>query len=327
MARQSLFIKRRILVDDSTVTDMAKISPRIQFFSRVFSDNDKMPKFFAPGWVSLLRPTYGTRERNYLICMPSSILKQLRHYSMSRHNQRKSPFFVVEGLRVCREALRRRPEWIDSCVLSEDFLGSEEGEALGAELKSCGIRPEVISAGEFSGLALTEGPQGVMLMMKKPEARLPEALPSPCTLILDQVREPGNVGTILRTAWAIGLGQVWFTAGSADPWSPKVVRSGMGAQFAIQTHTFPNLATATETFRKLGGKQVWCAMMEAKATLFSDDFTPVGSAIVMGNEGNGITTPEVGTPVTIPMPGQAESLNVAQATTLLLFEALRRTTR
>ena len=244
---------------------------------------------------------------------------------MSRHNQRKAPFFVVEGLRVCREALQRRPEWIDSCVVSDDFLENEDGNALFVDLRANGIRAEIVSSGEFATLALTEGPQGVILVMNKPPQEAPKTLPAPCTLILDQVREPGNVGTILRTAWAIGLSQVWFTAGSADPWSPKVIRSGMGAQFAIQTHTFSDLHEAVETFRLLGGKNVWCAMMEAEATLFSNDFKPVGSAIVVGNEGNGITAPEEGTPVTIPMPGQAESLNVAQAATLLLFEALRRT--
>jgi len=256
--------------------------------------------------------------------MSSRLLKQLRHYSASRHNQRKSPYFVVEGFRVCREALTRRPGWIDSCVVSEDFLLTPEGEELGQQLRVNGLQPEIVSAMEFASLALTEGPQGVILVMNKPPQENPRVLSSPCTLILDQVREPGNVGTILRTAWAVGLSQVWFTAGSADPWSPKVVRSGMGAQFALQTHVFPDLHAAVEAFHALGGKQVWCAMMEAEATLFSPEFTPVNSAIVMGNEGNGITAPEEGTPVTIPMPGKAESLNVAQATTLLLFEALRR---
>ncbi len=254
----------------------------------------------------------------------SSLIKALRHFGASRHNQRKAPFFVVEGIRVCGEALSRRPSWLEGALVSRSFADSEEGGRFCGLLEARNLRPCVLSEGEFGELAMTEGPQGVMLIMKKPEPRAPESLSTPCTLILDQVREPGNVGTILRTAWAAGLSQVWFTAGSADPWNPKVVRSGMGAQFALETHLFPDLPAAAQAFHNLGGKRVWCAMMEAKTTLFSDDFEPAGGAIVLGNEGNGITHPEVGTAVTIPMPGHAESLNVAQAGTLLLFEALRR---
>ena len=160
--------------------------------------------------------------------------------------------------------------------------------------------------------------------MSKPETTQPTALPHPCTMILDQVREPGNFGTILRTAWATGVKAVWTTAGSADPWSPKVIRSGMGAQFAVQVHQFPSLAAAIETHRALGGGEVWCAMMSSDVTLFSPEFNPAGGAIVMGNEANGVSQPELGRAVTIPMPGDAESLNVAQAATLLLYEALRR---
>ena len=256
--------------------------------------------------------------------MNSALLKRLRQFSASRHNQRKSPFFVVEGLRCCREALTRRPQWLEAAVVAEDVLASSSGEAFWKDSQSAGIVPEVISAAEFADLAMTEGPQGMLCLMRKPSPEVPTALDDTCTLILDQVREPGNVGTILRTAWSIGLTQVWLTNGSADPWSPKVIRSGMGAQFALTFHHFADLPTAVEQFRALGGGRVWCAMMQAQTTLFSSEFTPHGAALVLGNEGNGITHPEVGEAVTIPMPGQAESLNVAQAATLLLYEALRR---
>ena len=254
----------------------------------------------------------------------NAMVKALRHFGASRHNQRKSPFFVVEGYRVCREALMRQPSWFSFCLLSEPFAASGEGEEIRGLLARLGYSWGVLSQGEFSGLALTEGSQGVMVAMERPVFPAPRQLSPVCTLILDQVREPGNVGTLLRTAWAAGLGQVWFTAGSADPWNPKVIRSGMGAQFALETHLFPDLPTAAEAFRALGGKEIWCAMMEAPTTLFSPEFSPAGAALVLGNEGNGITCPQAGRPVTIPMPGHAESLNVAQAGTLLLFEALRR---
>ena len=255
--------------------------------------------------------------------MPASLAKVLRQLAASRHNRHKSPYFVAEGLRCCREAMTRRPRWLRSVVLSD---GAAEESALEAAAlaRQAGVVPETVPESEFAQYAQTEGTQGVLCLLEKPEARAPEVLSPVCTLVMDQVREPGNFGTILRTAWAAGLTQVWYTSASADPWSPKVVRSGMGAQFALEMHCFPDLPAAVSAFRSLGGNEVWCAMMEARTTLFSPDFSPAGAALVVGNEGNGITCPEVGRAVTIPMPGHAESLNVAQAATLLLFEALRR---
>ena len=247
--------------------------------------------------------------------MNSALLKRLRQFASSRHNQRKAPFFVVKGL---------RPQWVEAALLSDEVAETANGREFAEAARAAGVPLERIAASDFAQVVLTEGPQGMLCVARKPEARPPTHLDRTCTLILDQVREPGNVGTILRTAWSIGLTQVWFTEGSADPWSPKVVRSGMGAQFAIDVHDFPDLASAVQRFRELGGKAVWCAMMHSSVTLFSSDFTPSGSALVVGNEGHGISRPELGSAVTIPMPGQAESLNVAQATTLLLYEALRR---
>jgi TrmH family RNA methyltransferase len=254
----------------------------------------------------------------------AQLLKLLRSLAQGRHNQRKSPFFVVEGLRCCREAIRLRPEWLRFSVIAEETADSPAAKEFLALSLAAGVSPQYLGGREFEAVSCTDSPQGVLCVMEKPAPEAPATLPRPCTMILDQVREPGNFGTILRTAWATGIKSVWTTAGSADPWSPKVIRSGMGAQFAVQVHTFPSLEDAIGTHRQLGGGDVWCAMMSSDVTLFSPEFTPAGGAIVMGNEANGVSRPELGRAVTIPMPGDAESLNVAQAATLLLYEALRR---
>ena len=99
----------------------------------------------------------------------------------------------------------------------------------------------------------------------------------------------------------------------------------MGAQFAVETYCFDSLEEAVAHFHRLGGVDVWCAMPQAGVSIFSKEFTPCSSAVVLGNEANGISAPQVGMHVTIPMPGNAESLNVAQAATLFIFEAVRRT--
>lgn len=256
--------------------------------------------------------------------MRASLVKLLRSLAAGRHNQRKSPWFVAEGLRCCREAWERQPKWLECALFSHEAAAAGAGSQLAASLAAAGVPVEFCTPGEFAGFALTEGPQGVLLVMRKPEVRVPRELDALCTVVLDRVQESGNFGTILRTAWALGLRQVWATAGSADVWSPKVVRTGMGAQFALAVHYFPDLAAAVECYRKLGGQQVWCAVMDAPVSVFSERFTPAGAALVLGNEGNGISAPELGMGVTVPMPGHAESLNVAQAATVLLFETLRR---
>ena len=254
------------------------------------------------------------------------LLKTLRALAQSRHNQRKSPWFTAEGLRCCREALARRPEWLEAAVIADSAADTPAGAEFARRAADAGAPPERVPDGDFAALAATENPQGMLCLLRKPAESAPAALSRPCTLILDQLREPGNLGTLLRTAWAVGLASVWLTAGSADPWSPKAVRSGMGAQFALDVHHFADLAAARDAHRRLGGTALWCAMMDAPTTIFSPDFAPDGAAIVLGNEANGISRPELGRPVTIPMPGAAESLNVAQAGTLFLYEALRRTT-
>ncbi len=255
--------------------------------------------------------------------MNNATYKLLRNLSQSRHNQRKSPYFVAEGLRCATEAIQRKAEWIAGAVISSQ-VAPDIRERFETALAAAGLYADYMDGGEFASIAQTEGSQGVLCLLKKPTALPAPRLCRPCNIILDQVREPGNFGTILRTAWALGIDQVWTTSGSADAWSPKVVRSGMGAQFAIDVIQFPDLPAAADCFRELGGGEVWCAMMDGEASLFSPAFTPVGGLIVMGNEGHGITHPEVGRGVSIPMPGAAESLNVAQAATLLLYEALRR---
>lgn len=243
----------------------------------------------------------------------------------TRHGQKKSPFFLVEGERCCREALIRRPDWIACIVVSASFVPAESTRQA---LNPLSPLVETVSEREFETLAVTENPQGILCLMEKPrDTRIPQTIPEPFCLVLDNVREPGNMGSILRTAWAAGLSSVWLTDGCVEVFSPKVVRSGMGAQFAVETFRLGSLEDAVAHFRRLGGVDVWCTMPQAGVSIFSQDFTPCGAAVVLGNEANGISTPDVGRQVTIPMPGNAESLNVAQAATLFIFEAVRRNLR
>lgn len=248
--------------------------------------------------------------------------KQLEQLN-SRHGRKKSPYFLAEGLRCCREAISRQPGWLEQVFCEQAFCESQDGQDFLALMHQQGLPWQELTAAEFAALALTEHPQGVLCWLRKPVPVLP-VLPQPFCLLLDQIREPGNLGTILRTAWAVGLPAVWLVSGSADPYSAKVVRAGMGAQFALQLPIFPSLAKAVAAYRQLGGGDIWCTLPDAGCSLFDEEFKLTNSALVIGNEGDGISQPGLGRPVSIPMPGKAESLNAAQAATVFLFEAVRR---
>ena len=232
----------------------------------------------------------------------------------SRQRRKKSPFFVVEGLRTCEEAIRRRPNWVAFVVTTA------EAPAL-PNLAS--FQHYLVSEKELNELSSTDTPQGILVVCKKPAETTPSSCPDPFILLLDQVSDPGNVGTILRTAWAIGLQHVFWTAGTADPWSAKTIRSGMGAQFALNTSKFADSATALDAAAKLGYNQLWQATPHGGTNCYDDAFTLKGSVLSIGNE-TVDTRDLTGNRVCIPMPGNAESLNVAQAATILLFESVRR---
>jgi TrmH family RNA methyltransferase len=252
-------------------------------------------------------------------------LRKTCQAAASHHSRRKNDQFIAEGLRCCREAVTRRPEWIDALFFSDSFAKSDDARQLAAIAARHELSPEIISDKELAQLADTLAPQGVLAIVNRPEPTPPEQLAEPFTLVLDRVSEPGNLGTILRTAWAIGLTQVWLVKGGADPFAPKVVRAGMGAQFALSLPSLDSLADAKDCFKSLGGNQFWLTLPQANISLFDEQkFSFEKSALVIGNEANGVSDTSLGEGVTIPMPGHAESLNAAQAATVFLCEAVRR---
>ncbi len=241
----------------------------------------------------------------------------------NRHWRKKNGLCVAEGLRVAREAVTRRPGDAVALLCNSTFRASPQGGEFEQLAKDHSLRLCVVSDKEFASVAETETTQGVAAVMHIPEPVPPTSAGTPFTLILDHVSDPGNLGTILRTAWAVGLSACWLVKGSADPFSPKAIRAGMGAQFAVQTHLFEDLEAAVSLARSFGAREIWCTMPAAGVSIFDPEFQVRDCALVIGNEANGITHPELGRAVTIPMPGHAESLNAAQAATVFLIESLR----
>jgi RNA methyltransferase, TrmH family len=240
----------------------------------------------------------------------------------TRQGRRKSDYLVVEGLRCAREALRQRPEWLLWAVLV--------GES--PVLRDAALQPLLarhrhllfqVSEGDFAELAQTENPQGILLVMRRPPA--PVSAPTdPFLVVLDRLADPGNLGTILRTAWAAGLRRVLWTTGGTDPWGAKALRAGMGAQFYLDLQSVGDLAATRAWAAPQGYPTLWLAEPQGGLSCFDPAFDPRGGLLVLGNEAHGVSEVTGARTLTIPMPGPAESLNVAQAAAIILFAARQR---
>lgn len=242
----------------------------------------------------------------------ASLIESLR----TRHGRRDSEFSLCDGLRACSEVVSLRPDLLELVVVRDDF-----------PLDSIALpRPPVILSGaEFDRLARTVHSQGILTVSRRPAPPAEDApLRDPFALVLDRVRDPGNFGTILRTARAVGLHDVFLTKGSADAYSDKAVRSASGAQYALDIRTGGDLGEVAAHLRSLGIKNFWRTVPANGKNLFQTEGIFDRGAIVLGCESTGVAELEQSGELTIPMPGTAESLNVAQAATVILFEYVRR---
>ncbi|MEA2011586.1 MAG: RNA methyltransferase [Verrucomicrobiota bacterium] len=239
-----------------------------------------------------------------------------------RRRRKKLPFYLVEGVNCSAEALKKLPQSISFAVVSE-FLTPSFFNKLQEISKEYSFSIFTVNNKEFLELSDTENPQGILLVMKK-ENVFSTPSEDPFMLVLDKIANPGNMGTIARTAWAAGLHNIYITKGTTDPYGSKAIRAGMGAQFNLNFIEVENLDEIRNNLKKKGG-DIWLAVPQAKVSCFDENFCYKNNALVIGNEANGVTLSSKNDRfVTIPMPGQSESLNAAQAASIIIFESVRR---
>ena len=183
----------------------------------------------------------------------------------------------------------------------------------------------MLPAADFDRIRNTVHSQGILLLIRRPE-EIPasEEVLDPFVFLLDRIADPGNFGTMVRTARAVGLKEVWLTDGTVDPYSDKSIRSASGAQFALRVRQCGPLETTLSRLREQGFARIYRTSPAAGANVFHEKALFDRSVIVLGNEGGGVGLIAGATDLNIPMPGDAESLNVAQAATVILFEYVRR---
>jgi TrmH family RNA methyltransferase len=247
--------------------------------------------------------------------------KELRGLS-SRRSRERTGRFLAEGVRVVEDLLASpvAVRWVLAASSLED---SERGRALLATARSQGVPVRTAPDAGFAALAATEHPQGVLAVAEVPAADaagMLEGAEPRVVLVLDAVQDPGNFGTLVRTAEALGAAGVVVLPGTVDPWNPKAVRAAVGSSFRIPI--VPLRWAEAEEWLRLHGFRVLAGAVAGGEV-------PAGlprAALVVGNEGAGVS-PEVlagvDATVGVRLRGRAESLNVASAAAILLHELLR----
>ncbi len=227
--------------------------------------------------------------------------------------------FLVEGPLLVGEALREDWPLVEAMVTAE-FARRDEGQSLLAELNRAQIPIEGCSSMEMARLAEGKTPQGIVALAKLLESAGVEEISAKLLLICECVSDPGNLGTLLRTADWFGARQVILGSGSADPFSPKVVRATAGSIFRVAVGEVSDLRglIASEAAR---GRRLYAATMDGQ--LSPADLPRGGSrGLVIGHEKRGVNPAIAGTcsdTVRIPGKGKAESLNLAVAAGILLY--------
>ena len=265
--------------------------------------------------------------------------KQLRQWASSAQARRKSGMTLLDGVHLCEAWLQHRgvPAL---CVVAESALSHPEVAALVAQCESnansnaksnsntnstavvaeCVLLPDAL----FTPLGQVEHGVGILFAVKVPDAAsIGHASPSlqNAALLLDSVQDPGNLGTILRTAAAAGIQQIFCGSGTASVWSPKVLRAGMGAHFVLEIYEDVDLVQLI----RQASVPVYATQPDAPKTIYTADLR-APSAWLFGHEGQGVTEQLLALAterLSIPQSAQVESLNVAASVAICLFEQRR----
>jgi len=247
--------------------------------------------------------------------------KNLIKLAQSSRERKKQGLTLIDGAHLL-EVYRERFGLPQSIVVSENGLESPEVSALLKNMAA--LQPIVLSESLFKEISTLVTPTGVLGVVPTPQ---PEKIPQKLDwcLICEDLQDPGNLGSILRSAAAAGIEHVFLSKDCVFAWSPRVIRAGQGAHFMLAIHEGVDVLALMRDFQ---GKIV-AASLDATVSLFDTDLTgPL--ALLIGNEGCGLSAELMALashPVKIPMPGGMESLNAAAAAAVCLFERVRQTAK
>lgn len=241
-----------------------------------------------------------------------------------RKERREHGLFTIEGLRFVEEAVSAGAPLVKA-YFTANLSASARGAELLANLRGQGVAVQEVSDQVLGKMADTEQPQGILATVRilKPSLSVPDN-GQPFFLVCDKIQDPGNLGTIIRTADAAGVQAIFTTAGTVDVYNAKVLRATMGSIFHVPVFAERDTENIMEVLNERGIIPIGTTLTAQQWHFNADFCRPV--AFWLGSEAGGIEDsiiaqlPEL---VKIPMPGQAESLNVAIAASILMFECVR----
>lgn len=250
-------------------------------------------------------------------------IKYLKKLLSSASFRREEGVFVAEGLRLCSDALKSGAEVV-SAYYSESF--SRKNSAFVREASACAGEAFLLKDSIFSAVSDTKTPQGVLFVIKRLDKTidLDNIKNNGKVLALETVQDPVNLGTILRTAEALGIDAVVLTRDCCDIYAPKVARGSMGALFRLPVMITDDLPAFIGRFNAFGTS--FAAVLDKDSVSLNDCSFEGAVLAVVGNEGNGLTLKTVKActhQLYIPMRGDAESLNVSAAASMILWEMIR----
>lgn len=255
-------------------------------------------------------------------------LKNLRLLMEKGRERKKQGVFVTEGIRIF---LDTPEEDICRVYAAESLLEKQKSEPDPRLLQKLGRHETVLLPdGLFQKISDTGSPQGVLCVTKRPSWKWEDFFvrENPLLLVLENLQDPGNLGTIVRTAEAAGVDGILLSKGTVDITSPKAVRATMSALFRVRFAYTEDLSPVLSAWKKRGVR-LYAAHLDRSVWYDEPDYTGA-AAFLVGNEGNGLTeetTALADQKIRIPMEGRIESLNAAMSAGILLYEAYRQRRR
>mgnify|MGYP000863540635 FL=1 len=254
----------------------------------------------------------------------SSQVKHVISLLSKAKERKKNNEYVVEGIRMVSEV---PADLLVKIYMSERFQNNNS-EYVKELVKKQGISDdsiEIVADNVFDRMSQTQTPQGIMAVVRMKDNSLSDMLSgNPLLILVENLQDPGNLGTIIRMGEGAGVTGVIMSPNTVDIYNPKTIRSTMGSIFRVPFIYVQDFGEAVSECQKSGVK-VYAAHLDGMNTYLGEDYsTP--TAFLIGNEGNGLTddiTKQADTLIRIPMEGEVESLNAAIACTILTYEAVR----
>ncbi len=259
----------------------------------------------------------GSTSMKHITSRDNPFFKELLKLAGSSRHRRKLGQTLLDGTHLLQAYLPsgKNPQHL---LVTEAALQDREVMVLLKKLPN--IPRTQLDDSLFADLSELKSLSGILALIALPSPAMPVGQSHFC-LLLENIQDPGNLGSMLRSAAAAGCDAVFLSEGCADAWSPKVLRAGMGGHFALSIHESMDLPAVAAAFQG----EIFAAAPGAKNKLYDCDLRG-HIAFAIGNEGAGLSESllaVVSQRITIPMPGRVESLNAAAAAAVCLFEAVR----